>query len=382
MLQIEQGRRCSGCRVAVTLLLFALLLVALLLFSNRSLWADDLAVNAFVPSQTVAVQPVHYQDSYQYQRYFLGSVEALQSAQLGFEITGTIQDIRVDEGDSVRKGEVLATLDTARLNAAKQQAQANLSVATANAKFAAVTYQRVFDARRAQAVTEQQKDEAREGRDVSAALKQLAKAELASIEIELAKSKLLAPFDGVVIERLVDVGTVVNSGQPIVELQQQGQLKVRVAVTPAVADSLKVGEQQQVMVNDRMYLALVDAILPIRAKSRAVVVILQLAEPAASIRVGDTARLVVEQTETERGFWLPITALHEGAQGLWSVYVLVQQDGVDRAERRAIMVLHLESNRAYVMGAVNDNETVIIDGAAKLVPSQRVQVVEVNGDEN
>ena len=146
-------------RMGITITLFLMVLLCIL-WARSPIFAGTSEKTSSQTFQKVTTQVVDYQDSFQYQRFFLGQLEPKQSAQIGFEIGGMLKKIPFDEGDKVKKGEVLASLDLARLNANKKQAEANLALAKANAKLAETTYKRVFGAHKANAVTDQEKDEA------------------------------------------------------------------------------------------------------------------------------------------------------------------------------------------------------------------------------
>ncbi|MGH1540665.1 MAG: efflux RND transporter periplasmic adaptor subunit [Arenicella sp.] len=325
----------------------------------------------------MSVQTVQYQNEYWYERHFVGQVEARQSALLGFEISGRLKTITYNEGDNVIKGDVLAEIDTARLQARTHEADANLIRARADAKLAKTTYQRIQAARLANAVSDQEMDEAREARNTTAAAVKVAEAQHQSIRVDVEKSRLIAPFDGTVVRRMADEGFVVNTAQAILEVQQDSDYDIRMGVSHEVAKSLAVSDTKKVNINGQEYLATITTILPVRGQTRTVDVILKLQQRDTQIRPGDVVQLPLNYRVTTSGFWIPLTALKEGRRGLWSLYIV---DNQLITERRAVEVHYTNGDQAFVSGSVKDGEVLITQGAAKLVPGQQVRLLEVDND--
>lgn len=320
--------------------------------------------------QVVGTQTAVYQDAYTQRRDFIGIVEAKQSSRTGFELSGLLSAVYVDEGDYVKKGERLAELDTVRLEARRREAAAALKRAEADAELTESTFQRFSEARAVNGISAQERDEAEGAHNSARAAVDLAKAQLESIEVDIEKSTMPAPFDAVVVERLRDEGTVVEAGEAILQLQESGSLEVRVGVTRSLADSLEVGQEQRLLDSGSEVKGTVKRILPIRADNRAVELILTL-DDEGSVRVGDILRLQLKENRAARGFWLPLSALREGQRGLWSAFVVAADT---KAERRTLEVVTLQDAQAFVNGTVDDGEQVIVDGAHKIVPGQMVRV--------
>lgn len=221
-----------------------------------------------------------------------------------------------------------------------------------------------------------------------AVVKQL-EASIADIEITIAKSKIKAPFSGTIAARRLDEGTVVDAGQPVVRLVEDARPEVEIGVPVLVASQLKPGNRQSVQIGQRTYKAEVSSILPEvdpATRTRAVVVTLEQSA-AQSVAPGQIARLKIRRTVPTAGYWLPIKALVPGERGLWSCYTLAEVENSQkesfslsasvkkpyRVERQDVEVLHTESNRVLVRGAIQPGDTVIVDGTQRIVPGQMVR---------
>lgn len=375
-------------RALITALMFLGSLFTILLISSNSPFGVTFAAPAPITLQPVHTELASHQETYKYKREFIGQVDANQTSQAGFEVAGLLKHIAVDESDYVKAGQLLAELNSDRLLAQRSEALARVQQAEADAKLAAITYERVHQIRQANAVSAQAKDEAREVRDTSAAAVALTKASLARVEVDIEKTKLYAPFDGVVIHRLYDQGSVVNPGQSVLVIQDQLKQKIRVGVSTRFAEQLSIGDSQQVVVNNEPINAVIKAIPPVKGVTRTIDVILELDNPTDPLKPGETVRLPFDFEVEQRGFWIPTTALIEGKRGLWSLFTAIPPVSSNQAdldtppiysvERRTVQVHHTGNDRAYISGAVGEDDRIVIAGASKLVPEQKVVLLEGN----
>ncbi len=354
------------------------LLVFILVIGSHSPLGFSANSSQVNTSQSVRVKQVQYQNSYLYQRDFIGQVEAKQISEAAFEISGMLKTIFFDEGNVVKQGDILAQLDTERLTARKNEAEAALTRAKADAKLAERTYQRFSELWQTKAVSSQERDEALEGRDITAAAVKVAEAQLKSILVDIEKSKLVAPFDGVVIKRQKHQGSVVNTGQTVMEIQQNSTYEIRMGVTTKASENLLVDEIEQVKIANKIYEARIISILPLRGQARTVDVILELKQHDESVRPGDVVRLALDYEVDQRGFWVPLNALVEGNRGLWSLYAIYQESNdLINAERRSVELHYYDGEQAFVSGTVKNGESIIIEGASKIIPGQAVNVLQV-----
>jgi multidrug efflux pump subunit AcrA (membrane-fusion protein) len=376
----------------------------------------------------VAVTALTAVDAYTVEREYVGEIAARRRSALGFEQGGTVVALLVEEGDRVAAGQPLARLDTRALETQRQQllAQRDEAIATLNelqngprqqaiaAAQAAVAdleqqlalsqvqrdrrvdlYERgaisleeldqqtfgagALENRRAQA--QSQLDELLAGTRPEQIAAQAARvrqleAALGAIEVDLAKAAIVAPFAGRISDRLVDEGMVVSGGQPVVQLTEGGAAEARIGVPAAVAADLSLGSGQTVEVGGQTFSGTLTALLPeLDSGSRTVTAVLTL-DSAAELTLGQTARLVLSNTQPTSGFWLPATALVQGEQGLWSVYVAAAAE--DEAEatvaRQPVEIVHTEGDRVLVQGLVEAGDRVITSGTHRVVPGQAVSI--------
>ncbi|MCG8459252.1 MAG: efflux RND transporter periplasmic adaptor subunit [Holophagales bacterium] len=377
----------------ITLFVAASFLVGLGLIAWWSTPRAEATATRAEPIPVIA-RPAHLEDGYTVRRSFVGRVEARRESRVGFELAGKIERVRVDEGDTVAAGELLAELDTDRLLARQKELEAALAQAEADLRLAGATLERTREAQVLDAVSSQALDEAALGLEARRAARARAAAAVEQIEVELRKSRLLSPYDALVTGRFVDEGQVVSTGTPVLHLLEKGRPRARVGVAGDSVHALAEGQGRWVEIDGRRIGATVEAILPSRqSETRAVEVLLGLdaslaAGPSdgsgAVVRSGDLVRLGVERFEPTRGFWLPTAALTESRRGLWAAYVVIGDGDTGRdgltAERRELEVLHQEAERVFARGTLGDGETVVRSGLHRLVPGQQVRLVSDDGE--
>ncbi|MEM8607681.1 MAG: efflux RND transporter periplasmic adaptor subunit [Myxococcota bacterium] len=320
----------------------------------------------------VETVPIEQLQTYEVRRLFSGVVRSRRASQLGFERGGTVSKVLVDEGDRVEEGQLIARLDTAQLRAARKRVAAGLAEAQAGVGISTLTAERLAQLADEEFISRQSADEARFGLEAAEAKKLELEAARAQIDVELQKSKLFAPFSGVVSARLVDEGTVVAAGTPVVRFRESDEKEVVVGVPTFI--EFPVGSEQELDIEGRRVAAPVTAVVDdVDARTRTVTVILELPDDT-NVAEGQMVRLVHRREVEGVGFWIPTTALTQGFRGTWTVYS-VKTDGEDSViAREAVEVLHNETDRAFVRGTLEPGDRVISTGLHRVVPGQRVRI--------
>ena len=322
----------------------------------------------------VAVLEAVQDERYERLRRFVGRVEFGRASELSFERDGRIAVLGVDEGDAIEAGAVLARLDTARLDAERDELRAARAEAAARLELAVLRDGRARELVAEDVISPQRADDRRLERTAAEAALARVDASLARVEVELAKSVLVAPFAGELSARRVDDGVVVRAGEPIVRLLEVARPELRVGVSPEVAAGLTVGERWPVEVGGTRHDAEIVSIVAERSeRTRTVAVRLALPEHARNaLRAGDLGTLAVRERVDAAGLWLPRSALTEGQRGLWAVFVAPPGDA-QPVERRPVELLFEEGDRVFVRGGVRAGESVVAEGTHRLVPGQLVR---------
>lgn len=306
---------------------------------------------------------------YDVRRRFTGVVRSRRESGLGFERPGLVTSIQVDEGDDVRAGQVLASLDVAQLEVRRRQLVASLREAEAQVELSDLTSSRLTELAEARYASRQSSDEARLGLAARQAAADQLRAAIDAVDVELRKSRLVAPFGGTVARRLADEGAVVQAGQPVLRFLERERAEAVVGVPVGDASNLKVGSTHDVWLGDRRVAATltasVDDVDP-RTRTRSLVFALP---DDAEATDGQVIQLEVSRRVESRGYWVPLDAMTEGLRGLWTVYTVTEEG---RIAPEAVQVLHLEDDRAFVRGTLEPGDEIVVSGLHRVVPGQAV----------
>ena len=273
----------------------------------------------------------------------MGTVRARTSSVIASKLMGTVRRVLVVEGQHVDAGELLVVLDRRRVSAQLQQAEAALAEAR-KAEVAAIS---ALDSARAgaelahtndtryiamlaeQAVTQQEADAVSAGhRQAQATLNQAeamaaaarsrveqARAGVTSAKVSSGDASVAAPYKGIVIAKLVDVGDLASPGLPLLKIEQTKGYNVELEIPETHIQSIRIGETVAVQVpaiKGSSLVGKVDRIIPAAdTKSRSFLVKVQLPD-VPQIKSGMFARIAIP-VGAESLMLVPLTAIvHEG----------------------------------------------------------------------
>lgn len=378
----------------------------------------------------VAAVEVRKSDHYRVKRSFTGYLEARRESSLGFETGGRLRQVQVQEGDRVLENQILAILDGERLHLQKAEAVAQLAEARATLEemkagarqqTVAAALARVRELEHqldlADLQTERRKqlleggeisaeeldlfaferDALRERRnaahqqfaeleagtrqeqlDAQAARIQRLEARVSQIDLELERTSLRAPFAGTITSRFLDEGVVVQAGTPVLQLLEDSVLEARIGLPVAAADWFRSNSSIELRVGNRNLTGHLKTLLPdLDAATRTRPAIFEIPEPGTAV-AGEIVRAQFDEVVQQDGFWIPLTALEKGERGLWSLYALQERSQGDQAfaaERRLVEVLHVETQRAYVRGTLQEGDWIVQGGLERVTPGQPVEPV-------
>jgi RND family efflux transporter MFP subunit len=362
-----------ACKTTSLSPLSRLVLLSLLLLTQACGSGSDRSSEAQV--HAVSSLRIELQESYRAEYEYAGVLRARQHDDIGFELGGTVLRMLVDEGDRVGRGQLLAELDTQLLEIDRKQLEAQVTETDARVKLNAANLKREQSLKRSGFAAEQRLDELRSEQEVLQATIARLQANLDSIEVRLSKSRLTAPFDGIVSRRYRDTGAAIVPGTPVLRLLESGSLEAWVGIPARLIGTLEPGSDVVVMVDDQKLegkVAAVGADLDPVTRTAAVRVTLP---PSSGAAEGELARLRLSEDIAQGGAWVPFSAVTDGVRGLWVVYVLVPDDAERfRIEARDVSIRYSEGERVFISGAVHAGELVVSTGLHRVAPGQLVRL--------
>ncbi len=313
---------------------------------------------------------------------FTGLVEAARTAQLAFEVPGTVVSVSLDEGERVKVGDVLALVDTERLKAQREQVVASRIQAEAASELAESEYERDAKLIKLDAATGQQLQRTKQAFESAVAVVEQIDSQLAAIDVDLRKSELRAPFSGTISKRFIDEGAVVSPSQPAFNLLETGSLEVRVAMNLSNGEAVEVGTELTVKRADGERFKLpIARILPQRDSStRTTDVILTLAGDENDLKPGDLLDVIYTKTVTETGFLVPRSALTESSRGLWACFVAEPapklSENAEQLRRADLEIIHSYTSSVVARGGIREGDRIVASGLQKVSAGQYIRIVE------
>jgi membrane fusion protein, multidrug efflux system len=311
----------------------------------------------------------------------IGTAEPYSTVSVRAQITGELTSVNFKEGDDVRKGQVLFTLDRRPLEGALAQAQANLDRDLAQAANAKSQAQRYQDLANRGIATKEQVETSRTSATALDATVDADRAAVENAKVQLQYATIAAPIAGRTGALMVHAGNLVraNDTTPLVVINQVAPINVTFSIPEArlpelkrymAAGSLKVAARPP---NDDRPPAL----------GRISFVDNQVDPSTGTIRVkgsfgnedrrlwpGQFINVVVTLTTDPSAIVVPSTAVQAGQQGTYVFIVKADQT----AEMRPVKVARTVADESVIQQGLTPGETVVTDGQLRLVPGSRVSI--------
>jgi RND family efflux transporter MFP subunit len=316
----------------------------------------------------------------------VGTVHAARTAPLSAQVMGTITAVNVREGDSVKRGQVLVTVDDAQPRAAVEQAQAaasaadhELSAAESELALAQTTFKRMQSLYDKKSLSPQEYDEVRARlqsatarRDTAHAARGQAAAALDQVRTHLDYTRVRAPFDGVVTERRVDPGALAAPGALVLTVEAAGKYRLEAAVDERDLKYVRMGQAVLVLLDawDGQPLSgKVAQIVPAAdPASRSFIVKIDL-PPEKNLRSGVFGRAAFSRG-TRQAVFIPQSAVSEHGQ-LQTVYVV----GDNNVAALRYVTLGAEQQQGReVLSGLSAGEIVVASPAGRDLAGKRIEV--------
>ena len=363
-------------------------------FSRLVLVCSLLAVLVACSQDNEAPEPTHQDahivktyeviaESSYLRRQFVGEIMAKSTVELSFQVPGRLLDIPVEQGDVVAEGTLLAVLDDSDYRLAVRNAQADLNLARAD-----VLRKRNLVERGAVSEIE---------REVAEANYEQAQVQLDSAEQDLARTRLYAPYDAMVAQRLVDPQTMVAPEVPVLMLQNMSELRVRTQVPETFFERL-VRDFSAENGHDARLTGRFEASLLSTPTERYPLVYREHVSQAvastqtyqvefafANYEMGETPLIAlpgmvanvsiqIPTTTDSSALRIPIGALKSVNEDEFYVYVL--NEALDRVHEVPVTLSHLSADSAHIKDGLEGGEIIVAAGAHHLEDGDDVKTMD------
>ena len=309
-----------------------------------------------------------------------GNVQPYISSPIYARTNGYLRKWYFDIGAHVKKGQLLAVIETPEVDQQLQQARSNLLTAQANLELASITKTRYQGLLKNNAVSQQDVDNAVGTYNANAAIVEADKATVQQYSALVSFEKVYAPFDGVITARNTDIGDLINSGSSsnvktdLFHIAQPGTLRVYVNVPEEYSRGIAVGMTADLSLAefpDRKFQGrVVRTADAINVTTRTLLIEIDVANPTGTLLTGSYAEVHLAVPTQSSTFLLPVNTLLFRTEGL---RVGVVKDG--KVVLTTVTPGHDFGNEIEIVSGLKANDQVIINPPDSLVSAQQVQIV-------
>jgi RND family efflux transporter MFP subunit len=310
-----------------------------------------------------------------------GNVQPFITSPIYSRTNGYLKKWYFDIGAHVKKGQLLAVIETPEVDQQLQQARSNLLTAKANLELASITKTRYQGLLKKNAVSQQDVDNAVGTYNANKAIVEADQAAVDQFEALVSFEKIYAPFDGVITARNTDIGDLINSGSnsnvktDLFHMAQPGTLRVYVNVPEEYSQGIKVGMPGDLVLAEfpgrKFQGKLVRTADAINVTTRTLLIEIDVDNPTGTLLTGSYAEVHLAVPTQASTFIIPVNTLIFRSEGL---HVGVVEDG--KVVLSPVIAGHDFGNQIEVVSGVKAGDQIILNPPDSIVHGQPVQIVQ------
>lgn len=288
-----------------------------------------------------------------------GSVVALESVKVASRLMGYISDIAVVEGQAVKAGQRLFTIDPLDIQGAVEQARLGLRQAEDAMRDAKADFARFENLYKEEVVTRQQFEKMKLNYDIAVSRAAQAKSGLGTAQGQMRYATVTSPINGVVTRKLANEGDIAAPGHPVLMVENPSRLQVQTAVSESLYQGIRLGQSVMVEIDgqDKAVSGKVANLSP-AADPMTHTYMVKLDVVAPALKSGAFAR-VLFPTGQRSVLAVPVDAVLERA-GITGVFVV---DAQNVAQYRMVRTGRPQAGMVEVLSGLNSGERVVTGNA-------------------
>lgn len=310
-----------------------------------------------------------------------GNVQPFISSPIYSRTNGYLKKWYFDIGAHVKRGQLLAVIETPEVDQQLQQARSNLLTAQANLELAAITKTRYQGLLKSNAVSQQDVDNAVGTYNANKAIVEADKAAVERYAALVSFEKIYAPFDGVITARNTDIGDLINSGSggggttDLFHIAQPGKLRVYVNVPEEYSQGIKVGMTADLSLAEfpgrKFQGKLVRTADAINVTTRTLLIEIEVDNLSGTLLTGSYAEVHLKVPTRASTLLLPVNTLIFRSEGLQAGIV---KDG--KVVLVAVTPGHDFGNEIEIVAGLKADDQVIVNPPDSIISGQQVQIVQ------
>jgi RND family efflux transporter MFP subunit len=323
----------------------------------------------------VQIQRVTFQNR-ETAREFVGVVRARHETDLGFRVAGKIVSRRINVGDRIRAGDIVAQVDPENFRLQVESSQAELAAATSSLSQSEADLERyaTLKTRGFASIAEYERKKA--ARDEADGRVSRARRALDIARNQLAYTDLKADHDGVITAAMVEPGQVVAIGQPVARLAHRGEKEAVIALPETWLGEARRSRAAVSLWSDpgRRFTAQLRELSPqADPATRTYAARFTIADADDTVALGMTATVTLTRSSEADVARLPLSAVLNRGHGP-AVYVV--EDGGALA-LKPVTLASFNEDTAFVTAGLSDGDRVVTLGVQKLEAGLKVRAIEV-----
>jgi len=305
-----------------------------------------------------------------------GVIKAKEQVKISSKSGGRLAFLGVKEGDIVKKGELIAKLDDAELIAQSKQAEASLDQAKIDLETSKKNHERMSSLFAEKVITEQQMDNALSQLKVSQARLKQIQGQADLIQTQLDNARITTPISGMVFQKFINPGEIINPGAPLVTVFNPSSLYVEVNIDEADVGKIRNGQPAEIRLDaypgavvegNVNYIA--SASQDIKEKGVTFLVEILIKKNGVQLRLGMTADVDITIGKQDNILKIPGIAILE-KEG--KKYVFIAENG--KAVRKEITTGLESDEESGIASGIKEGDEVITTNVDKLADKKPVRV--------
>lgn len=300
-----------------------------------------------------------------------GMVASEDQVQVASRLMGYIREIKVEEGQVVKAGQLLFVIDPTDIQGQMSQARAGLAQAEAALTDAKIDHERFGTLYQEEAIPKLQWDKIRLQKRVAEQQVAAARAGLNQANSQMRYASVVAPINGVVTQKMANAGDLATPGRPVLVIEGLKKLQVRTQVSSSVFDQIKVGEKVTIVTDGDAAQAPAEGtiaqVVPV-ADPVSHTHLVKIDLPAGSgLSSGNFVR-VGFAVGSRQGIRVPAAALAERA-GITGVFVV---DAQGFARYRMVRTGVADQGMVEIQSGLNVGDKVVVTQVERLENGDRI----------
>jgi len=317
-------------------------------------------------------------------RQISGVVRTANESELSFRVGGRVTSVKVKRGNSVTKGQVLATLETREYKLALKEAEANLASARADLVEKKEAFRRQKALKEKDFVSQAAVDKAQAAFQNAINSASVALTRLKTAQNDLEYTTLRAPFSGKIAKRLIDPFVQMSAGKTAFQLQSEGGHKIEVLMPETLVRDVDYGDVVSVSFPTLKGTIVGGTITEIGARAEAgnaFPLKIDLAKSLPNIRAGMTALVTFNFGEASGTpvYLIPVSALDlrvpeeavDNSKRQARVFIFNPDKQI--AEKRMVSIRDVRGNQFEVVNGLSTGDILIVAGVPFLTEGQKVK---------